>query len=714
MKRTACKWGGVVIGILLATQCSFGAGLIVGTRAWVNTNESYTYFLNNNFNTNGNLMCSYLGNATSGGPREYDSTTGNLVNCASNGQTKFSLRFEGYIFHSGPMTDGGCYVKRINPDWDTNSIVTFMAKDAAGSNVGPASICSDGTNFYTDNYYAEVRTNMHYVHAYSVSNSPVSFSLTRLWSAPLGTNGYIRSFGCYGGYIYASPGGKAGYSRRIYAVKTADGTVTDTGVDVPGEAVIYSMVRKDNLLFASTATNLYVWDMTSDTNIDAGSVDAYSKAALNGCSEIIGVAYDGNKMYVGAGGGGSNRFQAFWAMPPPALASINPASKELGGADFTLTLNGTGFVTNSTVLWNGTERTTTYGSATQLTASILAADIATLGSASVTVSNPLPCIGVSAPQTLTITPQSQTITGFTPADGSSFLANETVGLAATADSGLPVSFSVISGGTITDGTNLSFTAAGIVRVVASQAGNAIYAAAPNVTNSFTISDIVSSFCADLDGDGTSDLVTVVGSNWYVWFSSASYQVCSGPFALGVYGTSLSGDIDGDGTDDLITVVGSKWYVRFSSGQYQVQSGPFDLGIAGIPAIGYIDDDSLADLVVVVDSNWYVWFSTAQYQMQFGPYDLGVAGLPAMGDIDGDGRDDLIVVDGSNWYVWFSTAEYQICSGPFDLGVVGTPATGYLDGDELADLIVVDGSNWYVWFSTAEYQVRSGPFALNTP
>ena len=42
----------------------------------------------------------------------------------------------------------------------------------------------------------------------------------------------------------------------------------------------------------------------------------------------------------------------------------------------------------SVVSWNGANRTTTFVSATQLTAAIPAADIAATGSASVTVQNP--------------------------------------------------------------------------------------------------------------------------------------------------------------------------------------------------------------------------------------------------------------------------------------------------------------------------------------
>ena len=62
-----------------------------------------------------------------------------------------------------------------------------------------------------------------------------------------------------------------------------------------------------------------------------------------------------------------------------------------------------------------------------------------------------------------------------------------VRLAATASSGLPVSFAVASGpATISGGTNLSFSTEGKVSVTASQAGNTQYDPAPDVTRSFFV------------------------------------------------------------------------------------------------------------------------------------------------------------------------------------------------------------------------------------
>jgi len=83
----------------------------------------------------------------------------------------------------------------------------------------------------------------------------------------------------------------------------------------------------------------------------------------------------------------------------------------------------------------------------------------------------------------TKTPQN--ITSF-PAIPNQVTTNK-VGLTATASSGLAVEFAVGSGpATISGGTNLTFTGAGSVSIIASQPGNATYAPAAELTNTFTV------------------------------------------------------------------------------------------------------------------------------------------------------------------------------------------------------------------------------------
>jgi hypothetical protein len=93
------------------------------------------------------------------------------------------------------------------------------------------------------------------------------------------------------------------------------------------------------------------------------------------------------------GGGTSNTLTFTITTPVPVLASLSPSSATAAGPAFTLTLNGSNFISTSVAQWKGSNRTTTFVSATQLTAAITAADIATAGTASVTVFTPTEVAG---------------------------------------------------------------------------------------------------------------------------------------------------------------------------------------------------------------------------------------------------------------------------------------------------------------------------------
>jgi sugar lactone lactonase YvrE len=123
---------------------------------------------------------------------------------------------------------------------------------------------------------------------------------------------------------------------------------------------------------------------------------------------------------------------------PTATAPLSPSSAWAGGAAFTLTINGSNFIKASQVTWNGTNRATTYVSATQLQAAILAADIAAAGTAQVTVSNPKPGGGTTSALTFTINksnpPPAPT---FSPAAGT-YGAEQVVTLSDTAGAAVKI------------------------------------------------------------------------------------------------------------------------------------------------------------------------------------------------------------------------------------------------------------------------------------
>jgi len=109
------------------------------------------------------------------------------------------------------------------------------------------------------------------------------------------------------------------------------------------------------------------------------------------------------------GGGTSSAVNLSLTNPVPAVSSLSPATVTVGGAAFNLTVTGTGFDGASVVQWNGSPRTTTLVSATQLTAAITAADITTTGNVSITVATPTPGGGTSSELGVVLSDPSPTV-----------------------------------------------------------------------------------------------------------------------------------------------------------------------------------------------------------------------------------------------------------------------------------------------------------------
>ncbi len=76
------------------------------------------------------------------------------------------------------------------------------------------------------------------------------------------------------------------------------------------------------------------------------------------------------------------------AQTTPSITALSPPSVTAGGPTFILTVNGSGFQSNSVVQINGSNRPTVFRSALQLTATVFASDIASPTTLQVTVFNP--------------------------------------------------------------------------------------------------------------------------------------------------------------------------------------------------------------------------------------------------------------------------------------------------------------------------------------
>ncbi len=139
-------------------------------------------------------------------------------------------------------------------------------------------------------------------------------------------------------------------------------------------------------------------------------------------------------------GGTSNAATLTVASAGAAINNLSPAAGVAGMGDFSLTVNGSGFVSGAKVLWNSAALNTTFGGAGQLVASVPAALTAVGGSAQVAVQNP----GAAASAAVTfsfpaphISALSPTAIGAGSADftlavgGSAFLNTSTVFWGAT-------------------------------------------------------------------------------------------------------------------------------------------------------------------------------------------------------------------------------------------------------------------------------------------
>ena len=188
----------------------------------------------------------------------------------------------------------------------------------------------------------------------------------------------------------------------------------------------------------------YSWSVTSGS-LPAGLALAPSTGVLSGSPSTSGsfnftvqVSDSSQPTPLSA----TKAFSLVVSAAAPVLTSISPSSAAAGGPAFTLTVNGSNFVSNSTVRWNGSNRTTTFVSSSQLTAAIPATNIASPGTAAVTVANPGGSI--SNALTFTVSPAALTITTASPLPGGVVGVAYSQTLSATGGQP-PYSWSVVAG-----------------------------------------------------------------------------------------------------------------------------------------------------------------------------------------------------------------------------------------------------------------------------
>jgi hypothetical protein len=137
----------------------------------------------------------------------------------------------------------------------------------------------------------------------------------------------------------------------------------------------------------------------------------------------------------GPGGGVSNSISFAIVNPSPVITLLSPASAVAGGNTFSLTVNGSNFLNGSIVQWNRSNRTTTFGSNSQLIATIPASDIVALGYVQISVINPQPGGGSSNSLVFAIGNPIAVITSLSPP--STVAGSDAIALTVTGSNFLP-------------------------------------------------------------------------------------------------------------------------------------------------------------------------------------------------------------------------------------------------------------------------------------
>jgi len=167
----------------------------------------------------------------------------------------------------------------------------------------------------------------------------------------------------------------------------------------------YGGMATGTVTFSNGSTSL------GSASLSGGSAVLATTALPLGTDSITAV-YGGDTSFTGSTSNSVSQVVNQVPNPAPVISGISPGFVSAGGAPFTLTVIGSGFVSGSTVYWGTSVLTTTYGSATQLTAQVTAAEIANGGiTVAITVQTPSPGGGTSNSFQFEVNSASGTTTG---------------------------------------------------------------------------------------------------------------------------------------------------------------------------------------------------------------------------------------------------------------------------------------------------------------
>ena len=287
------------------------------------------------------------------------------------------------------------------------SAATTLTNGSAFINI-PAGSLTLGTDSITVSYTGDANYTQATSSAVSVSVAKATLTIT--WSNPAAIP--------YGTALSAtqldatdSVAGSFSYSPTLGTVLTA-GSQTLTANFTPTDTTDYTTATASVTLTVNQATPIVTWAtpaaIFSGTALSATQLDA--TASVPGTfvyTPALGTtpAVGNDTLSVTFTPTDNVDYSAVTATvtltvnvplnPVPFVGNITPAFAGAGGAAFTITVNGSGFLANSTVYWGTSALTTVFVSSTELTATVTASDIAIPGATAITVQTPAPGGGMS-------------------------------------------------------------------------------------------------------------------------------------------------------------------------------------------------------------------------------------------------------------------------------------------------------------------------------